>query len=200
MKIIGIFRNPAERLYSRYLHLIREDRAPSSHFEDCLDTNSIWWEKNDLIQEGFYYKHMHRYFKLFPKKQIKILLYDDLKFRSKTFMQEIFSFLEVSPDFKPNLDIRYNPSGRIKNKFINKLFGQKSILKEWIKNLSPNLLKKLQANLKMQKLVISLRSKNLEKKPLSPSIKQRLTQEVYKEDILKFQDMIQRDLSHWLSC
>src|SRR5690606_26127042 len=67
VKLIAVFRQPAERLYSRYLHLARENRLPSRDFKDALDKTSIWWQRNDLVKEGFYYKHLSRYFYLFPK-------------------------------------------------------------------------------------------------------------------------------------
>ncbi|MCP4438408.1 MAG: sulfotransferase [Aureispira sp.] len=198
MKIIGIFRNPADRLYSRYLHLVREDRAPSEKFKDCLNKSSIWWQKNDLIQEGFYYKHMHRYFELFPKNQLKILLYDDFKADPNTFMKDIFTFLDVDSSFEPNLNIHYNISGKIKNKFIDRFIGQKSLLKKWIGRTSPILLEQLKRSFKVQNLVSKLRSKNLERPPIDQSVRQQLLQEVYTQDIKAFQDLIQRDLSHWV--
>ena len=49
MKMLAVLRQPAERLYSRYLHLAREDRLPTPNFEDCLDKETIWWERNDLF-------------------------------------------------------------------------------------------------------------------------------------------------------
>ncbi|MCH2046557.1 MAG: sulfotransferase domain-containing protein, partial [Saprospiraceae bacterium] len=172
--------------------------APSDKFEDCLNSNGIWWQKNDLVQEGFYYRHMHRYFELFPREQIKILLYDDFKATPQNFIREIFDFLEVDNSFEPNLDIRYNPSGRIKNQFINKFIGQKSILKQWLERFSPLLLQKLKRSFKTQNLLNKLRSKNLERPPLDNSIRIELLQKVYYQDIQAFQQLIQKDLSHWL--
>ena len=49
--LIAILRNPADRLYSRYMHLARENREPSQSFADALDRKSIWWRRNDLVNE-----------------------------------------------------------------------------------------------------------------------------------------------------
>jgi hypothetical protein len=40
--------------------------------------------------------------------------------------------------------------------------------------------------------------KNLEKPKIEPELRQQLTEE-YSEDILKLQDLINRDLSSWLN-
>ena len=39
----------------------------------------------------------------------------------------------------------------------------------------------------------------IESKPaISPNLRQELIEQIYREDILELQDLIQRDLSHWL--
>lgn len=51
---------------------------------------------------------------------------------------------------------------------------------------------------KIYKTYVDLRNKNLEQPPKLPhEIRQQLI-EVYREDILKLQDLLQRDLSIWL--
>ncbi|MFP4578951.1 MAG: sulfotransferase, partial [Coleofasciculus sp.] len=51
---------------------------------------------------------------------------------------------------------------------------------------------------KIYKAYVDLRNKNLEQPPKLPDeIRQQLI-EVYREDILKLQDLLQRDLSIWL--
>ena len=66
-KIIAILRNPTERLYSRYLHLARDNRLSEiDPIEEGLkNKSSVWWKRNDLIQEGFYYKNLKPYFRAF---------------------------------------------------------------------------------------------------------------------------------------
>jgi len=199
VKLIAIFRNPADRLYSRYLHLVRENRPPTPNFEDCLVQGNLWWQKNDLVQEGFYYTHMHRYFELFDRKNIKIMLYDDLRKDATAFMQELFEFLEVDASFVPDMSVRYNVSGKIKNQWVDKLIGQKSIIRKSIEKLSPSLIGRMRESHFWQQIVTSLRQKNLERKPLDTAIRQRLIDEVYKHEIIQFGELINRDLSHWLT-
>ena len=197
-KLIAIFRNPVDRLYSRYLHLAREFREPTQDFEDCLIKGNIWWQKNDLIQEGFYYTHMKKYFEQFDPKKIKIFLYDDLRKDTPKVIKEMYQFLEVDDSFKPDTSLRHNVSGKIKNKFVNKLIGQNSILKGGAEKIAPSLMKKVKSSYTLKKIVSNLRQKNLEKPPLKEDTRIRLINEVYKDEILNFQDLIQKDLSNWL--
>lgn len=199
VKIIAIFRNPADRLYSRYLHLIRESRAPTEAFEDCLDRSSLWWKKNDLIQEGFYYTHMKRYFEQFNSENIKVVLYEDLQNNPVKLLQELYEFVGVEASFEPDMSIRHNLSGKIKNSFVNQLIGQNSILRNWAGQISPKGLDKMKKMQFFQKLLFKLRALNLERKPIDNNVRNLLLKEVYQDEIEQFSALIQRDLSHWLT-
>jgi hypothetical protein len=198
VKLIAILRQPADRLYSRFMHLARENRTPTKKFSDALVKTSIWWQRNDLINEGFYYRHLKRYFDSFPTSNIRVFLYEDFQQRPLEVMQEIYSFIGVDASFQPDVSLRYNESGLIRNKFLNKLYGQGGWLSRSIQNLLPSLYRKLKTNLALKKKMLALRGKNLEKKEMDPQVRKALTLEVYKEDILNLQSLLQRDLSNWL--
>jgi hypothetical protein len=199
VKLIAVLRQPAGRLYSRYLHLARENRTPTQDFADCLNPQTIWWKRNDLIKEGFYYKNLSKFYKMFPKENIKVYLYEEFNEKPEMVLRDIFTFLDVDPEFKVNSSVKFNESGFIKNDFLNKLYGQQGVLMKTVKVLLPStILKGLKNNLFVQKQLNGLRSKNLVKPKLDPDVRYRLTNEVYGEDIKKLQDLLQRDLSHWL--
>jgi hypothetical protein len=63
--------------------------------------------------------------------------------------------------------------------------------------LTKNLLKRFVPARWSRRIGDHLRQRNLIKPPLSPQIRRQLI-EVYREDIIKLQDMLQRDISHWL--
>jgi hypothetical protein len=199
MKLIAILRQPAGRLYSRYLHLARENRTPTKDFADCKDKNSIWWKRNDLINEGFYYKNLQPYFRLFPKENIRVYLYEELNEKPDQVLRDIYTFLGVNPDFKGDVSVRYNESGIIKNKFLDSIYGQKGILTRLTKLVLPKGgVQKLKNSTAVQRVVNSLRGKNLAKPKMDPEIRKWLTHEVYGADIKNLQTLIGKDLSHWL--
>tara|TARA_Y100000768_G_C23938599_1_gene663900 strand:+ start:316 stop:1245 length:930 start_codon:yes stop_codon:yes gene_type:complete len=197
-KIIAILRNPVDRLYSRFLHLSRDGNEPTKNFEDALDQSTIWWRRDDLVKEGFYYTHLKRYYELFEPNQIKVFLYEDLKKDSDQLMRDLFTFIGVNPDFKPQLDVEYNVSGKPKNPLIDKLIGANSILLRTAKTVAPGIISKLKGSAQAQKMLTDIRKKNLDRSPLSTEVKGKLIEEVYKDEITKLGQLIHRDLSKWL--
>ncbi|MCF8218512.1 MAG: sulfotransferase domain-containing protein [Bacteroidales bacterium] len=198
IKMIAIFRNPAERLYSRYLHLARIEEQPEGPLENIFDKSTIWWRRNDLIYEGFYYQHLSKYFHLFKPEQIKIFLYEDLKQDDLSVIKEVYEFLGVDDQFQPDTSIRFNESGFIKNKWKEYLFGNQSIIRRMTEKIAPGFVQNLRKNPQWQKKVKQLRRQNLDRPEMSKELKQRIIDDIYKKDILKFQELINRDLSHWL--
>jgi hypothetical protein len=200
VKLIAILRQPAGRLYSRFLHLARENRLPTENFSDCMIKDTIWWRRNDLIKEGFYFKNLSPFYQLFPHENIRIYLYEELNDHPEKVLRDIFRFLNVNPDFKPDFTIRYNQSGIIKNKFLNKIYGPDGILSTGLKAILPKrIVDNLKQNSFIQKNLNDLRVKNLDKPKLDPKIRQWLTHEVYGKDIKQLQSLIGKDLSHWLT-
>ncbi|MEQ8470483.1 MAG: sulfotransferase [Marinoscillum sp.] len=199
MKLIAIFRQPAERLWSRYMHLARENKTPTDHFSDCLDRSSIYWERNDLINEGFYHKNLSKIYSLFPKNQIRVYLFEDLKNDGPGTLKDIYKFLGVDPDFEMEELVQYNQSGVIKNKPLDGLIGNHGIIPKMAKYVFGKHYDALKDNTKIQSIVVKVRKQNLDKPQLDPEIKKILTHDVYEEDILRLQKLIGRDLSHWIN-
>lgn len=197
MKLIAILREPVSRLYSRYMHLLREHRAPSGEFMDCLDRESIWWRRNDLVREGFYGTYLERYYNSFPKEQVKVFLYDDLRSDEDRVIREIYEFMGVDAGFGPDTSREHNVSGRIKNPIVDALFGQNSILKKAVREIAPGLVNSLRSSEGAQKMVQKIRSSNLEKAPLPESDKIQIQQKVYKDEMKKLSQILDRDLSRW---
>lgn len=200
VKMIAILRQPTERLYSRYLHLARDNRLPSENFEDVLDRNSVWWQRNDLVKEGFYYKNLSRFYDMFPAENLRVYLNDDLKKDAHGLMQDIFNFLGVGPLEDINDSVKYNKSGIIKNRFYDKTLGHNSVFKLMVKKVTPtSLYSRVKENLWLQKLVNELRDRNLEQPRLDRKLHEQITRDIYQEDITRLSGLINRDLSHWLS-
>ena len=198
VKLIAILRQPADRLFSRFMHLARENRTPTKNFSDCLDRNTIWWQRNDLVKEGFYAENLETYFRLFPRENIRVYLYEDLQREPLRIMREIYELIGVDADFEPDVSIRYNESGLIRNRFLNLVYGQGGWISRGLQAWFPKFYQQLRSNLSLKKQMLTLRRRNLDKKQMDPAIREALTLNVYREDILRLEKLIGRDLSHWL--
>lgn len=199
VKLIAVLRQPTERLYSRYLHLAREDKRPTENFADCLNPQTIWWRRNDLIKEGFYSRYLERFYKLFPSENIRVFLYEDFSKKPSVVLKEIFSFLGIDSAFEIDLSVKYNESGLIKNKFLDKIYGGKGIISKTVKAIFPEtIVSFLRESTFVQKHLNKIRSKNLTKPKLDVNLYNKITEEVYREDIINLQELLGKDLSHWL--
>lgn len=194
-KLIAILRNPVERAYSAYTFLTREGREPLTDFAQALreEKNRIshnWVPLYYYQQLGFYYAQLKRYFDAFEQDQIRVYLYEDLNMNSAGMLQDIFRFLNVDDSFIPDMDLKHNVSGIPKNKALNTFLRTRYPIKSIFKPLLPERLRR--------RLIVSLQNLNLDKPPsLLPKLRKQLV-EVYREDILNLQDLIQQDLSKWL--
>jgi hypothetical protein len=198
VKVIAILRNPAERAFSAYMHVVRDRREKAHDFAHALaleekrineNWGPIWHYKNG----GFYYQQLKRYFDRFPQENIKIILYEDLRQDQNTVLKEIFKFLDVDPNFEPDLSVKFNVSGEQKSKFIHTLtlllFENPNPIRWFSRNLIPERLR--------WKVTNHVRRLNLKKQSIPADIKAELINQ-YREDIKKLETLINRDLSKWL--
>lgn len=194
VKIIAILRNPAERAFSAFSHLVREGHETLSLEEAFVKEkeriSSKWIDLFHYQKVGFYHRQLEHYFKLFEREQIKIYLYDDLEKDTFKVVQNIFAFLNVDSSFVPDLT-RKNVSGIPRSRFVYDLFTKDNILKSACKPLLGNKIRR-----KVHKYIATETLKPKPKLPLATKLK---LVEVYREDILRLQDLIDRDLSGWLS-
>ena len=205
VKIIACLRNPAERAYSDYRYNIQENGRfiRYNNFEDTI--------KNDLefIERGFYYKQLKPYFKLFPRENILILFYEDLKKDPTTFIKNIFKFLGLNnTTFRPSLlnrKISITGSYIIKYKlpFINPLIY-------WLdsKIKKENKFRDLINKTGLEKYLFKFRQFNRTKiigknedvysiAPFKKTTRDFLLNHIYKDEIKKLEKLLEKDLSFW---
>ncbi len=93
-KLLAILRNPTDRAYSQYRNAIRGGHIPKTMtFEEYSANDKSVWD------QGLYAKQLKRYLALFPKEQILVLIYEDIKKDPVRFMQNIHEFLGIQKDF-----------------------------------------------------------------------------------------------------
>ena len=195
VKIIAIIRQPIDRAYSNYLHAKRADREPISNFEFAFNSEEKrikenWSPLYHYKSKGLYYTQLKRYYDLFPKEQIKVILFEDIKKNPEKITKEVFEYLDVDPKFIPDTSKIANISGIPKG-----LFGW-IIMKLRKNNLIPN----IEFSKYLPKLIIRHIVKMIYSTPnkVNTDLSKKLTQKHYKQDIIKTEKLICRDLKHWL--
>lgn len=193
-KLIVILRHPIERAYSSFLHMVRDGREPLADFSQALQAEQArihdhWEHIWHYTHMGFYSVQLKRYFDTFDSGQIKIHLYDEWVTNPHQVMRDTFRFLGVDERFVPDLTLRPNVSGIPRNRLLQTVLTKLNPA-EAASNRLP--FARLWA-----RGAVSVANHNLIKPPIPPTVRSELG-EVFREDIVKLQDLIQRDLSVWL--
>lgn len=194
-KLIAILRDPAERAYSNFVHRIRVGRETLTDFAHALREEEVrihnnwapaWHYKN----VGFYFIQLKRYFDIFDDGQIKVYLYEDFQTNPIGVLRDTFRFLDVDDTFVPDVSVKHNVSFIPRSRAVHAFLKKEHFFKTALKPLFPERLRR-----HLLKKVQNWNSPV--KPPLLPETRNELVA-LYKEDILKLQDLIQRDLTKWL--
>lgn len=192
VKILVSLRNPVERAVSfyndaKYVRLIEN----SKNFEEAIKKHP------DYIEGGMYYPQLKRYFDLFPRENIKVILLDDIVKDSHAVVQDLYRFLGVDSSFVPEgINEKTGAARAIKYRFIYKLVGNFLRL---LKKLVPKTIRPYARTFGKKKILIPLgrhTSRHVEKSPLKEETRKYLL-EIFWPDIEKTGRLIGRDLSAW---
>ncbi len=194
-KIIIMLRHPVKRAFSAYSHMIR-DRRETFSFEEAIDMQEERRENNweflySYIEASRYYNQVKAYKENF--KKVLIILTEDLHKTPTSTFEEIFSFLEVDPQFKVDQTIQYNKSGVPRSRVIHHFFRKDNKLRKAIQPLTHLL---IPPNIR-KRLFYKFQSQNLKKMEIDPETYKKLNV-VFKNDIIQLQRIINKDLSGWL--
>lgn len=186
-RIICSIRQPVDRAYSDYLMFLRRR---GRRFDPTRDlTAASAWARPDSrwMRIGLYHHQLARYFEAFPREQIQVLLFDDLRRDPVRFVQEVYRFLEVDPAFVPDLITPHAAGGMPASVMLESLFlrSARSPVKSWVPRRTANWLRRL-------------RGRTMRRAPALPGeLKQELTGH-FREDIARTAELIGRSLDHWL--
>lgn len=193
-KVIALLRNPADRAYSAFLHAVRIGREPLTDFAQALR------EEEDRIRDnwhyvfhyrtrGLYHAQIERYYEVFGTEKVGVWLYEDLTNDPVGVVQSAFRFLGVDYAFTPDVSTKHNPARVPKSQAARSMIRFMNTTLPFVGKVFPPVSEKA------RQLVTSLTL--IEAAPMDPETRRGLI-EGYREDVLKLQELIGRDLSVWL--
>ncbi len=199
VRLIVMLRNPVERAYSSYAMYVRDRDERRSFARAIADEDrgvydgAVRFGQKRYVGAGYYARHLRVYFGLFERSQIAIHLFEDLQADAVGLMRRLFGFLEVEDSFVADTSLRHNSSGRPQNRLLRPLL-HKSILTQTARRLLPGPLRR-----RAEAVQRSWRDRSAQAAPsLPPEIRAALSAR-FRDDILELQDLIRRDLTHWLA-
>jgi hypothetical protein len=191
-KLIVILRCPADRAYSNWLHGRRTGNEPIGNFAQALEAEperiaAGWSHFYHYRAKGWYFRQLSHWMSQFPREQFLFNLYEDLQQDSTHLMRRIFEFIGVDPDFRVDMQQKFNVSGGPIGVRIQRLVKVGSpvahaMLPRWLRSdLKKGLLRMGTSRSRMP-----------------PTIRQELLND-YAPDIAQLSTLIGRDLSGWSS-
>ena len=193
-KLIAILRQPAERAYSSFAHQVQIGNEQERDFRQMLIAAARperrQWLSYRCKNDGFYYANLKPYFDQFSREQLRIYLYEDWNTKPQQVLTDIFRFLGVEERIKPTMTQRQNETTWVRNQTLADLLQPSHPIQRGLARLLTPTARK--------RVVTPLKGWNQTKPPpLDQQLRHELTA-MYRDDILQLQELIGRDLSHWL--
>jgi hypothetical protein len=193
-RIIMILRDPIERAYSNYLMKMKYSGMKSSFYDELMrdykNQEKVFGRSQLYVEFGMYYEQVKRYFDIFGREQVKVIIFEEFVQHPEQSVNEILAFLGVNHTVT-GIREQYNPYS-----------VPRSPLSVWIFGLFRSLRAR---NMKFYKiltllpdfLVESLPEKIFFKRKQKPRIEPKAVkflQEIYRDDVIKLESLLGRSL------
>jgi hypothetical protein len=188
VRIVCSLRHPVDRAYSDYVMYLRHRGLRLDPRRD-LTPSAAWADpESHWMRIGRYSEQLARYFDLFPREQIHVFLFDDLKRSPLPVVQDVYRFVGVDPAFVPDLGTPHAPGGLPASQVMEQVFTSRtmqSAIKPWLPVRAANWVRRL-------------RRWNLRPATeMSSELRQQLTR-YFHDDIGRTSQLLGRSLDHWL--
>ncbi|MBD3252938.1 hypothetical protein GF386_04355 [Candidatus Pacearchaeota archaeon] len=197
VKILVSLRNPIDRAFSFYKKRMNKSLSQKEYFKRYFKELA----NIHLNYDNNYYKQLKPYFDLFPRKNIKIIFFEDIQKNPKKSIKETYRFLGVDENFvPPSLYKRVNVSRETTHGPLEKFYIYSYKLSRSLGSYTKYFLKR---NLKFDRVApfidrkfVGNKTLKKEKISIEPEVKKMLKKE-YLPDIIKLEKLIKKDLSSW---
>jgi hypothetical protein len=189
--VVGL-RQPVDRAFAAWTwaRMSGREKLP---FEAAIrlgaEREAARWGWGNYLEQGYYADQLERYLELFPGNQLHSYLFEDFVGDPVGVMQGIFRYLDVDSSFVPDTSRMHNRSGIIRNRVLRRLWETSSGIRDRVRPSVPERLR--------HRAFDAVTSRSV-RPQLDPALRARLTF-AYRKDILRTQELIGRDLSHWLA-
>jgi Sulfotransferase domain len=184
-RLVAQLRNPIERAYSDYcMHYRRGEvgRDPARYLQPGRTPLPR------LLEDGLYFRHVSAFLELFPREQLKVILYDDIRRDPGPVFRSVCEHLGIERRADAEL-----LSQRVKDKETP---------------VVPPLARRILAPMKATvqplrqsrafRFARSLIARRLDYPTLTPALREQLA-DYYRDDVGALSKFLERDLTGWLS-
>jgi hypothetical protein len=206
-RIIAMFRNPVDMVYSLHAQLLYVSEESEPDFETAWRLQERRSRglalppkiRSPLLvqyeQVGQFGSQTERLLSWFPRSQVKLILYDDFAASPQQVYNEIIDFLEIPHDGRSEFP-RINESKRARLGWLRR-FSRKPppALHSAFRSLKQAVgAERIQA---VKSKIMALNTVKERRPPLTPALRAELI-ETFREEVALLSRLLNRDLSHWV--
>ncbi len=192
-RLVAVLRNPIERAWSDFLLHRRDGNEQCETLTEALAQQTERTTGQDhraghYIDSGMYAAQLQRYYDHFPAEQIQVHLFEDLKSDLQGTMSSIFDHIGVDSGFEVEQEAPINASGIPRNPVVAAALKARAYARPYV---SRSVLERVRP---VWDRVIS---RQLSRPSLSEADRVLLAEQ-YRQEIPALEQLLNRDLSHWL--
>jgi hypothetical protein len=185
-RLVFVLRDPADRLFTLYRGSLR--REPGVPFRDWFQASLEQPRRRFLrLDPARYATHLQRFFDAFPRERARVYLYDDYRTDARAVLRDLFAFLGVRPDYPVDVSRRHNETLQPRfprlHAMRRRMLGDASLTR-WLPDGARRALSRLYLG-------------RGDGRPMDPADR-RLAIDHYRDEIVRTQELVGRDLSAWL--
>lgn len=193
-RIIAILRNPADRAYAHYLGRRRDGLEAGGDFDAIVDRELASSLEKEIafgsyVGSGQYHHFLRPYFELFPVANIRVYLFEQLQENPGAVLRDLFTFLDVDPQFEVNTSFSRNRSGVIANPLLRSLWTGSVGMRTTLRPYLPGWLRHAARPLLEQQV---------RKLPLEDKTRRKIL-DALRDDGIRLQELLRMDLGHWFA-
>lgn len=99
-RIIMILRDPIERAHSNYLMMKKYSGRKASFYDELIRDSKIQERLYGIsqlyVEFGMYYEQVKRYFEIFGKEQVKVMIFEEFVRHPEQSINEVLDFLGIN--------------------------------------------------------------------------------------------------------
>ena len=203
-KIIIMLRNPISMLRSLHNHFLVSCNEDLADFQEAIEAQDerlrgdripkdVWYRDGlQYTEMASYTKYVQKYYDVFgEKKDVLVVLFDDLKNNTAGQYQRVLEFLEVDSSFQPELEPK-NPAPPVSARAIHQFWIRHPKIRHHLSRLvGPSVRRNAMHYLQS----ILPQGKN-QQKPISAEFESEL-RDFFTPEIKQLGSLLGRNLDHW---
>jgi hypothetical protein len=190
-KIILVLRNPVDRAFSQYLQAVSSGLVRSSFRERSeagVNSRSPEFDVlNPFLEFGMYFEQVKRYLDLFPRENILIHIYEEMRGKPEEAMARTFEFLGVRAAEAAGSSARFMEPRVPRMMFLGYALKKIGIWQKTGRMVPDSLLPAVRRAVHRPRASLKIDPED-----------RAFLQDHYRENILSLESLLQRNLRFWL--